>query len=359
MSISQYNYEAYFLDYHEGNLDAQATKELMLFLAMHPELQQEFESFEAVTLNDIEEIKFENKESLKRSVTPVNASNFDELAVEYVEGTLNPTLTKELLTFIKLNPKYEQELETYKLTKLTPDTSIFFEDKESLKRSGRRPAAYFYWSAAASVAILIAAYFIVNTNKQPSTTIAATNTKPDTIHNTIQNIQPATNSVAPQNIAQNNSDVIAPKNTKATRITHRKSQLHKQEESVAVISNNNNKPEVPVQHIQSTVKHDTVISPALDKFIAVKTNDTAKNNSVAQQEPVQQNPPANLNPETHESKSVFSFASNTVKGIGKLFKHGGVEFHKYYSKEDSSKVIAYQITLGDNRYTLAKKNSLY
>ena len=357
MSISQYNYEVYFLDYHEGRLDAQATQELMDFLAMHPELKQEFEGFEAVTLNDAEEIKFENKELLKRSVTPVNASNFDELAVEYMEGTLNPTLTKELLTFIKLNPKYQQDLETYKLTKLTPDTSIFFEDKESLKRSGRRPAAYFYWSAAASVAILIAAYFIVNTNKQPATIIAANNTKPDTIHNTVQNIQPATNSVTPQHIAQNNSNVIAPRNEKATRITHHKLHTPKQEEPVAI--NSNNKTENQVQHIQSTVKHDTVISPALDKYITVKTNDTAKNNVVAQQEPVQQNPPANFNPEKPEKKSVFTFASNTVKGIGKLFKHGGLEFHKYYSREDSSKVIAYQITLGDNRYTVAKKNSLY
>ena len=79
MSISQYNYEAYFLDYYEGRLDAHTTKELMDFIARHPELKEEFESYEPVTLHTKEEIKFDLKDSLKKPVTAVNTTNFDEL----------------------------------------------------------------------------------------------------------------------------------------------------------------------------------------------------------------------------------------------------------------------------------------
>ncbi len=357
MSISQYNYEAYFLDYHEGRLDADATRELMDFLAMHPELKQEFENFESVSLTDFDEIKFENKESLKRSVAPVNASNFDEIAVQYIEGTLNSTLTAELLTFVKLNPTYQSELDTYKLTKLTPDTSVFFEDKNSLKRRSRRPVIY-YWSAAASVAILVATYFIINTGKQNSVTIAAITTKVDSSHITTKNEPATNNTLAPQNIASNNSDIVASENNR-THKARSKPKATTTEENSAIAVIHDTATIIALQHALDILKHDTAVSHTENNFVAIQPKDTTTNKAVAQQQPTIQQIPANLNKDKKENRSVLTLASNTVKGIGKLFKRGGVEFSKYYSKTDSNKVIAYQVTLGDNRYTLARKNSLY
>jgi len=357
MSISQYNYEAYFLDYHEGKLDSDATRELMDFLTLHPDLQEEFESFESVSLTDFDEIKFENKESLKRSVAPVNASNFDEIAVQHIEGTLNSNLTAELLTFVKHTPKYQRELETYKLTKLTPDTTIFFEDKNSLKRSRRRPVIY-YWSAAASVAILIAAYFIINTGKQHPVAIASTNTVNDTSHNAIKNTPAINTTITPQNIASNNSDVVKPENN-ITHKAHRKLKAKAQQENIAIIANHDTASPVALQHAPVILKYDTAVSHTENNFVAVQPKDTTTNKAVAQQQPTIQQVPANPKTDRTEARSVFTLASNTVKGIGKLFKRGGVGFSKYYSKTDSNKVIAYQVTLGDNRYTLARKNSLY
>jgi hypothetical protein len=349
MSISQYNYEAYFLDYHEGRLDAEATKELMGFLALHPELIHEFESFEAVSLNDIEEIRFENKESLKRSVSPVNTSNFDEIAVQHIEGTLNTTLTNELLTFIELHAEYQKDLDIYKLTKLTPDTTIFFENKYSLKRRGRRPAAYYYWSAAASAAIIIAGYFILNKYKLTDVTIASVNKATDTNH--------AIAASATNTIAQNNTASLAStKNVVARKLRH-KAEHTNNLIPIAIVNKQENTQDIkqviksPVQNID-TASHVTQVVTNIPK-------DSNTNNTFVQQRPVINNNREFVNPDKKESKSVFAFASNTIKGIGKLFKQGGVEFHKYYSKEDTSKVIAYQLTVGDNRYTVARKNSLY
>lgn len=343
MNISQYNYEAYFLDYYEGRLDAEATRELMDFLAQHPELKQEFESFEAVTLNDIEEVTFENKESLKKFVAPVNASNFDEIAIEYVEGTLNPAMNDELLTFLKLYPQYENELATYKLTKLRPDTSIFFEDKDSLKRKGRRVAAYYYWSAAASVAIIIAGYFILNKPPQPIVTITNANRPIDTTHTAIKQ------STANVTIAQH---TVAPVKTFVIKKQYHQSQnVNNSEPVVTVVKQNNviQKPEPVINPMQ----RDTAIAPEHIAFDAPK--DSINKSVYVQHDSFIKYGNKLDSTNEQEKHSVFAFASNAVKSIGRIFKRGGVGFHKYYSPEDSNKVIAYQFTLGDNRYTLAKK----
>ena len=60
MTINKHNYEAYFLDYHEGNLTPQEVADLLLFVEQHPELKDEFESFENVTLEDYSTPSFEN-----------------------------------------------------------------------------------------------------------------------------------------------------------------------------------------------------------------------------------------------------------------------------------------------------------
>ncbi len=173
MNINLNNYEAYFLDYHEGSLSTALEKELMDFIAQNPELKEEFESFELIALKDAEGIKFDNKETLKKRRAGINASNFEEYAIEHVEGTLPVALQNELKAFISQNPAYKKELELYSKTKLVPDLTIVFENKALLKRKNKRPYAFYYWSAAASVAIIIATYFLLNKNGTPPGTVIA------------------------------------------------------------------------------------------------------------------------------------------------------------------------------------------
>lgn len=348
MSISQYNYEAYFLDYHEGRLDAEATKELMQFLALHPELKEEFESFEAVTLNDIEEIKFENKESLKKSVSLVNATNFDEMAAQYVDNTLSAPFTEELLKFVRLYPEYEKELAAYKLTKLTPDTSIFFEDKDSLKRRGRRASVYYYWSAAASVAIIVAGYFMLSKPTPQPNSVVAVNNITDTT--TVHTIAPANKTLAVSPVE------VTPVKTNTVRKHHTSSHTAINNDNVAIV----NKQQAAIEEPKKVITPDITPkdSTAYDvNHIALNTPKDTNNahNNFVQQPVVSPENKFAANNSQKESTSLFAKVSGAVKSVGSIFKRGGVGFHKYYSPEDSGKVIAYQITLGDNRYTLAKK----
>ncbi len=353
MSISQYNYEAYFLDYYEGTLDAHATQELMDFLAHHPELKEEFESYEPVSLNDKEEIKFEGKESLKKSLTPVNANNFDEFAVQYIEGTLNAESKAQFLNFIKLNPVYENELALYQKTKLTTDITIVFTDKEFLKkRNARRPAAWYYWSAAASVAIIIVAYFMLRNNSNNSSDnniVANNNHVTDTVKHAVQNIQTVQTPVQNNNVQAPVVVQHSDKQEKATTYYVKKSQ----HETPVVNAPLHDSAKAVVQNNPIIQKHDSVaITPAITQptdsltHIAVKDfHDSLQNTFTAN----------NIVPV--KKKSVFAFIGNAFKSIGSIFSRP-VEVNKYYSAS-SDKVIAYQLSVGDEKLTLRLKNNAY
>jgi len=131
MNIKKNNYEAFFLDYHEGNLSPQQVADLLLFVEQHPELKEEFESFENVTLDDLSNVSFEGKSSLKREIT---LDNREEYFIRAIENTLTPAENNLLENFLKQHPQFLPELELFKKTKVFAETSVVFENKESLKR---------------------------------------------------------------------------------------------------------------------------------------------------------------------------------------------------------------------------------
>jgi hypothetical protein len=131
MNININNYEAYFLDYHEGNLSPQQVADLFLFLSQHPGLKKEFEDFEHIILEDFSAPVFENKDRLKKNIT---AENREEYFIRAVEGTLDTTELALLTTFLTTHPEFVAEFNLFKKTKLQADSSIVFENKPILKQ---------------------------------------------------------------------------------------------------------------------------------------------------------------------------------------------------------------------------------
>jgi hypothetical protein len=131
MNINKHNYEAFFLDYHEGNLSPQQVADLLLFVEQHPELKEEFESFENFSLEDFSFYEFDNKQGLKKEITEQNR---EEYFMRSVDQSLNAAETELLLTYLKQHPQYAAELDLFQKTRLVPDTNIFFENRESLKK---------------------------------------------------------------------------------------------------------------------------------------------------------------------------------------------------------------------------------
>lgn len=132
MNINNSNYEAFFLDYHEGNLSAEKVAALLLFVEQHPELKREFEEFENIVLDtDSTPSFFADKSFLKKEISPVNK---DDYFIGYIENTLNETEKKIVADYLKQQPAAVSELEAYKNTIVKANNAITFENKNRLKK---------------------------------------------------------------------------------------------------------------------------------------------------------------------------------------------------------------------------------
>ncbi len=136
MNINKDNYEAYYLDYYEGNLTPSEVDEMLLFIEQNPEIRNEFEGYESVSLVPDETIRYEGKESLKKNGIPaaglITAENCEEFLVAELEGYISDDELIQLNEFIAANPKFNKDRRIYSYTYLEPDLSVTFSLKESL-----------------------------------------------------------------------------------------------------------------------------------------------------------------------------------------------------------------------------------
>jgi hypothetical protein len=152
--INIHNYEAYLLDFSEGNLSDECQMELELFLIQHPKFNIDLAELSLVAIEN-EPINFSNKNNLKKSETDLVSEN---QFISYIENQLS---AKERLLVEKgcaTNSWLSKELTLYKNTIVSEDKSIIFNQKQSLKRNPR--VIWFNFSAtqfaaAASVLFLI------------------------------------------------------------------------------------------------------------------------------------------------------------------------------------------------------------
>jgi anti-sigma factor RsiW len=135
MSISLHNYEAFFLDYVEGNLTPEDVAVLMLFIEENPELQGELEAFESMSLNDGTQEGFDAKESLKKTEDDlvINASNCDDLFIAYHEGDLSAGQQGAVDAFLIKNPELQKQFDEFESVYLEADQASQFAAKPGLQ----------------------------------------------------------------------------------------------------------------------------------------------------------------------------------------------------------------------------------
>jgi hypothetical protein len=138
MKINRDNYEAYFLDYHEGQLSPEMVEEVLMFVDQNPDLKNVFDEFEAVSLVADQDIVFEKKSSLKKNqvfaTAQINELNYEEYLIGETEGLLNTKQLAAIEEFISVNPQFEKDRRLFALAHLSSEDKIFFEAKESLKQ---------------------------------------------------------------------------------------------------------------------------------------------------------------------------------------------------------------------------------
>lgn len=157
--INQHNYEAYLLDSMEGRLSVEQQLELDTFMALHPELAVDLEDLAEMTF-DPQQAVFPNKEILKKTGADLVSG---EQLIGYIEQQLSPEEKHRVEAHCAAHPVLAKELDLYKKTIAVADTSIVFEDKESLKRRTKVILFNFKaasFAAAASVVVLLMLYIL-------------------------------------------------------------------------------------------------------------------------------------------------------------------------------------------------------
>lgn len=135
MNINRDNYEIWLLDYHEGRLDDSTKAAVMTFLEQHPELEEEFYSFESFSLADEAVISesYPDKSELRKSDT-INADTIQQWLIAGLEGDLKEEQQNRLAHFLQEYPSYMPDRELFLKTRLEADPTEVFENKAGLRR---------------------------------------------------------------------------------------------------------------------------------------------------------------------------------------------------------------------------------
>lgn len=119
--INQHNYEAYFLDFTEGNLDNQQFADLEAFLISNPHLRAELEDFQLVSLPNATDNNrdWSGLKKLDISDLQSNRKLRTTFFIEAIEGNLTD-YEKEILKKLISDKKIRKEYEGFEKTLLKP-----------------------------------------------------------------------------------------------------------------------------------------------------------------------------------------------------------------------------------------------
>lgn len=161
MNINTQNYEQFFIDFIEGNLNAFEEKELRNFVQLHPELQAEFDELNHLILQP-EDVSYAAKNLLKEN--PVRAipgiSKTERLSIAFLENELSEKEKAELKQ-LQSNPKNQKTFQLIQKSKLVPE-KIEYPYKNRLKRKVTGLFVFrkeIFYRAAALVLLFIALNF--------------------------------------------------------------------------------------------------------------------------------------------------------------------------------------------------------
>jgi len=263
MNINRHNYEKYFIDYLDGNLDVHDIAELMLFLSDNPDLDSELLGLGDVKIeNRIE--AFPLKNSLKKEEQSLSGTFDEDLIISKLENDIS---SEDLIKFnLKLenDAAFKSDVLLFEKTKLQKDNTIVFADKDSLKKKSVKlaPLANLYKYAAVLIPSLIISVLYLssdnnNLNVNTKHSLVADNNKTEQVSkvkaeknegNSFKIIKTETPSIVSKSVHE--SDILEENNTQNVnkeddKVIQEKIELFrpaniiKEEEFVAEVKNDN------------------------------------------------------------------------------------------------------------------------
>jgi hypothetical protein len=293
-NISIFNYEAFYLDYLEGNLSEKDAALLMAFLEAHPELKIEEESLPVLEM-ETETLDRKFKADLKQinfNETLINNENIEQFFIADLEGLLSIDKKRELEQFADQDATFLRTQKIYASTVLVADQDIVYSDKNSLKQS-KRIVLWPYISIAAAASVALMFFFM---NPSAPANIAT--------HNAIK--KPVTiKKVVPQILKEESEKRKEEMGTKINEVEFKSN-------SIPVNALQNNKQDV-------AVNERLVARPKVNKLLPrkIKELDSPKSNNSIIENSNSGNTLANVSNEPEDDYNVLGFTemNNPIKPI--------------------------------------------
>jgi hypothetical protein len=256
MKITKANYEAFAMDYLEGNLSDEMKSAFKSFLILHPEIASELEclsielpeSQEDKTVASFRHLK---KESFSKEHQQMN---WEELLIAKVEGELSPEESSELDLLINNNESLKRDWQITHLTKLMPEADITFPNKKTLYRKAAKIIVFnrMFYAAAASVLMIISLgiYFLMNNSTENENNVAVRNPTPYASQ-AIENTKLSEETTA--SYSDKNNTLVADNNTGVE--DHSKRQAKTKETDIITAAKEN----IELNSILSEVKQENLV----------------------------------------------------------------------------------------------------
>jgi len=153
MMIARDNYEPFFMDYLDGNLEESRIDEFLDFLDQNPDLKEELHLFEKIHLPD-DHVVFTGKKNLYKSGVKEKGA-FEIKTIAFMEGDLRDEERKSFEAHFASDPKLQKDYDLFAKTRLMADTVIKYPYKQDLYKKSRTAILLNWATRAAAVIILI------------------------------------------------------------------------------------------------------------------------------------------------------------------------------------------------------------
>ncbi|MCU0432061.1 MAG: hypothetical protein MUC87_01250 [Bacteroidia bacterium] len=168
VEINTHNFAEFAVAALDHALSSTEQESFNRFVARHPEMAAELEAWKQTLLVPETDVVFEHKAGLYKTAAAITADNFAEYAVAAIDGQLNTTDLTALEAYMAAHPETAAEMQAWKNTVLTADTSVVYTDKAGLKRKTGGALVWFTsnvrYAAAAAVLLFVVTFWWSRSN---------------------------------------------------------------------------------------------------------------------------------------------------------------------------------------------------
>lgn len=280
MNINRHNYEEFFLLYVDKELSAADRKAVDMFVHENRDLKIELDLLQQTVLK-ADDIVLDKKDWL---FMEKDISALQENLLLYVDDELNVADKKSIESLLVADKAVQAEWKILQQTKLQPDTSVVFENKELLyRKEAGRIVSIKWWRAAAAAVLLgfglwagMAVYNNYNIAASSTELANSKNQKTESVKKVAPVNEIATIAVpevkqTPDNIAstkvQGNKNTAVKESIKPVALKSINESIVTINENTTVQNNNkkisNNLPESHLDNINSNGSNETIAATVI------------------------------------------------------------------------------------------------